>query len=56
MQIRHETTNNRGLSFYLLSRHLYNNHLCDDTSRWWPLWYEYISGCNAFRCKYLKTE
>ena len=25
-----------------LSRHTSDCHLCDENSRWWPLWYEYI--------------
>ena len=25
-----------------LSRHTSGLHLCDDNSRWWPLWYEYV--------------
>ena len=23
-----------------------DKHLCDDTSRWWPLWYEYVLDTN----------
>ena len=29
-----------------LSRHPFDNRLCDDTSRWWPLQYEYVLDTN----------
>ena len=25
-----------------LSRHPFDTILCDDNTRWWPLWYEYV--------------
>ena len=34
------TTGNYHVTF--VSRHTSDNHLCDDTSYWWPLWYEYV--------------
>ena len=29
-----------------ISRHLDDSHFCDDTARWWPLWYEYKNDKN----------
>ena len=38
------TTGNYHVTF--LSRRPSDSHLCDDTSRWWPLWYEYVLDTN----------
>ena len=50
VQINHEETqvlnmNPRKTGDYyvtFLSRHTSDLHLCDDNSRWWPIWYEYV--------------
>ena len=50
VQINHEETdelhmNPRTTGDYhviFLSRNTSDNHLCDDNSHWWPLWYECI--------------
>ena len=38
------TTGNYHVTFLLCNPS--DNHLCDDTSCWWPLWYEYVLDTN----------
>ena len=37
----------QGISRYVLSRHPSDDNLCDDTSRWQLLWYEYVLDTNS---------
>ena len=40
LQLDPETTADYHVPF--LSRHPSDNNLCDDETRWWPLWYDYV--------------
>ena len=44
-----------------ISRHPDDSHLCDDTTRWWPLWHEYkndkkMSLSSVLGCYLIQSE
>ena len=41
-----DSKNTGDFHFTFISRHPFDSHLCDNTTRWWSLWHEYKNNKN----------